>query len=842
MGVEAHEVDLSRAEHLPKRRFLGFTLRTKLIVAFLIVTLIPLGLLSYLNDRASRTALTNAANQALFAAASQTAANLDDFINTNLEAVSAEAQLPALAEYLGLPAEQRLGSAQEAEVVTILRAASRRDIVNISSYALLDRQGRSVVDTFALDIGLDERSHDYFQVPFETGEPYASSVILGKLSGQAFIYFSSPVRNATGEIIGVLRVSYNASVLQRLIAQNNGRAGPDSFGVLLDENHIHLAHGTAPKTIFKTVARLDPTRVAELQAARRLPDLPAAELSMDLADLDQKLAHAADEPFFWAEDAAIDSRMDQVAVTTMETQPWSVAFFQPQDVFLAPVEAQSRTAILLATVIAGLVVAAAIGMGHGLAGPITRLTAVAEQIIAGDLTAQAPVESGDEIGTLAATFNSMTAQLRSLVTGLEEQVVKRTHQWQAANDRLQRRAIQLEAVTLVGRAVTSILNLDDLLLEVVNLIRSRFDIYHAGVFLLDETGEWAVLRQASGEAGQHMLARKHRLTVGGQSIVGWVTGNRQPRIAHDVGADAVPFSNPDLPQTRSEMALPLIVGDRLLGALDVQSVEEAAFDGDDVAILSLMADQVAIAIDNALKFSQEGAILEATSPLYRASRRIALATGLDDVLGSIVDHAAGPYLDRCAIHLYPAATEDGESDWVEVAALWDRADDPSHPPGTRYPVKPSGLMAYLREKGEPLVVDDLLAEAIDERVDSAVHPMLTEELQLRALLMLPLIVAGRSIGLLMVASRQPHAWAETELRTFRSLSDQAAIVVENARLFEEVQARAARERLVAEITTRVRASTEVDAILHTAILELGRALRVSEGLIQLEVDDGNGSH
>ncbi len=121
----------------------------------------------------------------------------------------------------------------------------------------------------------------------------------------------------------------------------------------------------------------------------------------------------------------------------------------------------------------------------------------------------------DEIGTLARAFDQMSQQLRDLITGLEDQVTKRTRQWQEANYGLQRRAIQLETVTLVGRAITSILSLDDLLLEVVNLIRARFDFYHAGVFLIDESGAWAVLRQATGEAGQRMLIRKHQLAVGG---------------------------------------------------------------------------------------------------------------------------------------------------------------------------------------------------------------------------------------------------------------------------------------------------------------------------------------
>jgi GAF domain-containing protein len=329
-----------------------------------------------------------------------------------------------------------------------------------------------------------------------------------------------------------------------------------------------------------------------------------------------------------------------------------------------------------------------------------------------------------------------------------------------------------------------------------------------------------------------MLARKHQLAVGSQSIVGWVTSNRQPRVALDVGADAVHFKNPDLPHTRSEMDLPLVVGDRLLGVLDVQSTEEAAFDREDVAILSLMADQVAVAIDNALKFSQEVTILEATSPLYRASRSIALATSLDDVLKAIVDHV-GFYVDRCAINLFTYPTTDQESGWLEVAATWDRSVDVPNVIGVRYPLSPEALETMQRRGMEPLVANDLRTEVSDERLPDAYRLVLVEYLQLRAVLFLPLVVAGRSIGLLMVASRQLHTWTEAELRTLRSLSAQVASAVENARLFQEVRARAAREQTLNQMTTRFARSLNVDSVLQSAVRELGHSLQITEVAVHL---------
>jgi signal transduction histidine kinase len=163
----------------------------------------------------------------------------------------------------------------------------------------------------------------------------------------------------------------------------------------------------------------------------------------------------------------------------------------------------------------------------------------------------------------------------------------------------------LGAAAEVGKGITSILDLDELLHETVDIICDAYGFYYAGVFLLDEAGEWAVLRAGHGEAGAKMVELGHKLQIGGLSMIGTSIAERKARIALDVGDEPVHFKNPHLPLTRSEMALPLIVGDKsasatkVIGALTVQSVEEAAFSDEDVSSLQSMADQLAIALDNA---------------------------------------------------------------------------------------------------------------------------------------------------------------------------------------------------------------------------------------------------
>ena len=189
-------------------------------------------------------------------------------------------------------------------------------------------------------------------------------------------------------------------------------------------------------------------------------------------------------------------------------------------------------------------------------------------------------------------------KVRQLTASLERNA-ELNHQNLVLLERAQRRARLLEAGARVSRRIASILNLDALLGATVDALCDEFGFTYAGVFLLDETGQWAWLRAGRGEAGKTMVAAGYKLEVGGRSMVGLATAQRQARIALDVGEESFHFENPYLPGIRSEMALPLLAGEEVIGALTVQSVEEAAFDEDDIAALQMMADQLAVAMGNA---------------------------------------------------------------------------------------------------------------------------------------------------------------------------------------------------------------------------------------------------
>ncbi len=400
-----------------------YTLRNKLIVSFLAVALIPLILITLINKHTTQKTLKDNAQQALVAVASQTATSIDSFIDNNLSNVRVESILPGLAKYLSLSVEEKLGNVDEKVAGDILRSLSRRDFINIFSYALLDLQGRNVLDTYTPDIGKDESNRDYFIQPLKTNLPYASAMRLTGDSNLVKIYFSSPVRNIKGDTIGILRVSYNATVIQQLISKPTDFAGSESFAILLDENYIRLAHSKIPELTFKSVVPLPQNLVQQLQADHRLPVLPAAELSTNLPilkkGLDDTTKKAKSTSYLTTKLTETGNQWNSLAIAPLTTKPWFVIFAQPQAAFLAPIQAQTNTALMLAAIIAGMVTIAAVVMGQILTKPLISLTKKVSQFTAGNLNIRVKIRAKDEIGNLANSFNNMIERIQNYTESLE---------------------------------------------------------------------------------------------------------------------------------------------------------------------------------------------------------------------------------------------------------------------------------------------------------------------------------------------------------------------------------------------------------------------------------------
>ena len=227
---------------------------------------------------------------------------------------------------------------------------------------------------------------------------------------------------------------------------------------------------------------------------------------------------------------------------------------------------------------------------RAVSNPIRELIETFDKIEQGDLSQRAPITATDELGIVTMHFNRMVSRLDELQNTLEQQVVERTKQLSATNE--------------VGRVASSSLDPDELLAKVILLVPERFGYYYAAIYLLDPSEKWAELKEATGEAGKLLRQNRHRLEVAGRSMVGTAIREKTARIAQIASEEKQRYENPILSYTRSEIALPLIVGDRVLGALNVQSTKESDFGPQVIETMQNMAGQVAIALENARLFQE----------------------------------------------------------------------------------------------------------------------------------------------------------------------------------------------------------------------------------------------
>ncbi|MBI3162519.1 MAG: GAF domain-containing protein, partial [Chloroflexi bacterium] len=299
---------------------------------------------------------------------------------------------------------------------------------------------------------------------------------------------------------------------------------------------------------------------------------------------------------------------------------------------------------------------------------------------------------------------------------------------------IQRHATLLKASARAAKNITSILDPYELLQRTVDIICDEFGFYYAGVFFLDSAQQYAVLKAGRGDAGREMIHAGHKLAVGGNSMIGACIANRQGRIALDVGAEAVFFENPHLPKTRSEMALPLIVGEDVIGALTVQSTEEAAFHDEDIAALQTMADQLAVAIQNSNLHRQA----ERRSRLLKAANRVgkeaASILDLEDLLPQTVNIICESYgLYYAGVFLVDEANE-----YAVLRAGYGRAGKAMVAEGHKLKIGTDSMIGACIAMGEARIALDVGEERVHFKNPHLPHT--------RSEMALPLIYGGRALG------------------------------------------------------------------------------------------------
>lgn len=367
--------------------------------------------------------------------------------------------------------------------------------------------------------------------------------------------------------------------------------------------------------------------------------------------------------------------------------------------------------------------------------------------------------------------------LRELNQTLEDRVNQRTAELDTSNRFNLQRARQFEAITQVVHVISSIQDLDTLLPRITQLVSEQFETYHAGIFLLDSAREFAVLRAANSAGGQKMLARAHKLRVGQTGLVGFVTATNQPRIALDVGADAVFFDNPDLPETRSEITLPLRYAGQIIGALDVQSTEANAFSQGDLDALITLADQISIAINNTLileearkAFSEsQSRSSEAMLESWKVMQPRSLGLGFELVNSSLLP------LERPL-----------EGNHIQAALVQDKP---------------------------------VAADSDDRQISN---------------MAIPIRLRGQIIGIMNLRARNNYILSQDDTEIAEAVAERLSSAIETATLLQSTQHRADIERITTDISSKISSSTHFETILETAAQELSRALGGSDVIVQIE--------
>jgi GAF domain-containing protein len=567
---------------------------------------------------------------------------------------------------------------------------------------------------------------------------------------------SAPVYDHEGQFRGVLAADVQLAKISEQIGVI--RVGQTGFAFLIDPaGHLIAIHEASTNAFRIFGLNYEAVPVNETPKQTVLNRGPA-----DLQEI-TRLMVAGESGL---KKTTIDKIQYYVAYAPLPTIGYSLGLIVPVTELDAPyllatknMDNTTRTTLNLSIIILGVMLVVVTGisifLSQFISRPLVELTQVAGKISQGDLNTQARAETQDEIGVLARTFNAMTAQLRELIGSLEQRVEERT-------TALSRKTSQLQAATHVARQAAAIKDSAILVNDAVRLISDQFGFYHAGLFLLDEHNEYALLQAASSEGGQRMLARGHRLRVGGQGIVGFAAAQKRPRIALDTGTDAAYFDNPDLPETRSEAALPLIVRDRVIGVLDIQSEKSNAFTQEDIEILQTLTDQLALAIENARLFSELDAIVQQLE--QTAAKRT---------------YQSWSAFSKRRLPIYQY---------------------------TPMGVQTVGAVPEPREDTGTLVV--------------------------------PIILRGRNIGKIHLKRKgAASGWMEQEQVMVQEVAAQVGLALENARLLEDAQTRASRERSIGEISARIGSAFDVDSVLRTTAQEIGKALGDAEVQVRLRGGD-----
>jgi GAF domain-containing protein/HAMP domain-containing protein len=759
------------------------SIRRQMKTAFTLLTLIPILIISFvlagLNFQNRQTQVQELQSET----AQRIAAAVSVFFS------EVESNLEVVAQVHGL-----LTQDLETQQITLSGLRSYQNA--FESLTLLDGQGQELLHVSRVGLTMPEELvsraiDDEFTIPKASGEFYYGPVEFDEETNEPLMTVAAPLPDVrSGLVGGVLVADVRFKPVWDLIG-NEKKSESENLYILDDQGRV-VAHANPTKVLLQESFALGSGGYGPPQADGEQNGLDGTRVVL----------------------ASEKIQLGRQTFYVVAERSWNEAILYP---------ALFNLAIALGILGLALVMAAYIATRsiRRTVLPIEKLAAIARAISAGDLTLRAEVTQRDEVGLLAEAFNSMTAQMGDLIGGLEQRVAERTadleqtgkelaersqelentlndlqqrsaeledagqsqaqanRELREANRQSHMRALRLQASTQVSRTITQVHDMDKLLPQVTEHISRFFGYYHVGVFLIAANERIAELRAANSTGGQKMLSQGYNLEISAQDTVCRAIRMGEFALVGDTASEAAYLAAPELPDTRSALALPLLSGDRTIGALDVQSTDVGAFEQEDITALSSLADQVAIAIENARLIQQAQDAREEAEIVYQQ-----VLMGQWQGLVEKRRFSPGEYRQLLSSSAQDLPLRAGEQ------AL---------------------------QKGKVVVLND--AGATAQEISELAAPI-----QLR----------GQTIGVLDLQELEgDRHWTEDDITLVREVADQVGQALEKARLFDESRRRAQREQATRQIADRIRARTEVDAMLQTAIRELAQTLQAPRVFVRL---------
>lgn len=400
-------------------------------------------------------------------------------------------------------------------------------------------------------------------------------------------------------------------------------------------------------------------------------------------------------------------------------------------------------------------------------------------------------------------------------------IIQDVSELKASEQLSQRRAERVNTAAEIARDTAGTLDAEELLRRAVYVIRDRFGFYHAGIFLIERGSETAVLREATGEAGEKMKAASHQLAIGSVSLVGRCAAAHKPMLSNDVRKELNYFPNPMLPNTRAELAIPLIAGDELLGVLDVQSTQTGAFKEEDINTLQAVADQLATALLNSRLFGKTQENINKHRILHQITAAAAAAGDIDSALAATVQSLRSSMEGNRVAIFFPDAQS--------MLSIRASAGYEEKALETTWVKSGEGIVGTVAQTRQPIRVNDTRTDSRYIEGDS----------DTRSELAVPILFKDELLGVLNIESPHLMAYDENDQEILATLGNNLGSIIANANLVARVRKQVERQRQLYEITGRIRRSNDLETILQTSVNEIGQAVRAQNVVVRIHPPERN---